>query len=459
MPSILARSVDVTQMSEKDAEWGNEPVQDRHPDMIPHTDRPFNAEPPNYGLRDMCTKNNLHYVRQHCPVPVVDEKAYRFSIGFEGGELKKFSLDDLKNNEKHKELHCTLMCTGNRRSEFNTEKDGETMGLKWKNGSISTALWTGCSLTDVMKKAGVTEEAEDNGYHFVTFYGIEDYHISVPIRKIFQRDNDCTLAWMMNGEPLPRDHGYPLRVIIPGFVGARSVKWIDRIIVTKEETEGTHQRGIAYKQLGPNKKSLGSVTKEYIESLPPIDHVPITSAITMPEPGTSVTPGQTLELAGYAYAGAGLAVIRVDVSVDGGATWDQADIQRADASQGPRSLRAWAWVQWRYTAKVPDNAPDNFKVFAKAVDDQYNQQPHDPAPIWNLRGILNTAWGQVQLKVAKDGLEITDEAKSGDGTLTNVGIKLGGKFECEHCRQMFETDRALGLHFKFIHDPNRHQED
>jgi sulfite oxidase len=350
------------------------------------------------------------------------------------------------------------MCTGNRRSEFNTEKDGETMGLKWKNGSISTALWTGCSLTDVMNKAGVTEEAEDKGYHFVTFYGIEDYHISVPIRK-FQRDNDCTLAWLMNGEPLPRDHGYPLRVIIPGFVGARSVKWIDRIIVTKEETMGTHQRGIAYKQLAPNKKSLGAVSKEYIESLPPIDHVPITSAITMPEPGTSVTPGQTLNLAGYAYAGAGLAVIRVDVSVDGGATWDQADLQRADASQGPRSSRAWAWVQWRYTAKVPDNAPENFKVFAKAVDDQYNQQPHDPSPIWNLRGILNTSWGQVQLKVAKDGVEITDEAKSGDGTLVNVGVKLGGSFECQHCRQTFASDRALGLHFKFIHDPNRHQED
>jgi len=453
-------STDATQMAEADGEWSKEPVEQRHKDMLIHTAKPFNAEPPNNALRGILTANNLHYVRQHTPVPVIDENEYRFSIGIEGQDMKKFSLADIKNVYKEKELTITMMCTGNRRSEFNTEKDGETMGLKWRNGSISTARWTGCSLTEVMKNCGITIDLEDEGYKFVTLIGLEEYHISVPLRKVMQKDGDCSLVWKMNGEPLPRDHGFPLRVMIPGFVGARSVKWIDKIIVTREECDGTHQKGIAYKQLAPNKKSIASVTKEYIESLPPIDHVPITSAITLPEPGTTVRPGQTVNFGGYAYAGAGLSVIRVDVSVDGGETWDQALIERADATQGIRSGRAWAWVQWKFETKVPEDAPANLKVVCKAIDDQYNQQPHDPRPIWNIRGILNTSWGQVQLKVSKEGaMEISNDAVSGDGSVENVGIKMDGTFQCPECRQKFQSEQAKKLHWRFIHDPTRHQED
>jgi len=327
--------------------------------------------------------------------------AYAVNIGMEGAEPKKFRLDELQKSYKEKELVVTFMCTGNRRSEFNTEKDGETMGLPWKNGSISTARWSGCSLTEVMKAAGIGEDVQDQGYNFLTFYGLEDYHVSIPIRKAFQRGGDCLLAWKMNGEALPRDHGFPLRVIIPGFVGARSVKWISRIIVAKNEVDGMHQTGIAYKQLGPNLKSLSAAPKGYIESLPPIDHVPVTSAITLPEPGTSVRPGDTVKLQGYAYSGAGLAVVRVDISVDGGDTWDQATLERASETQGLRSGTAWAWVQWQYSAKIPDSAKGTHKIVCKAVDDQYNQQPHDSAPIWNLRGILNTSWGNVTVKIAE----------------------------------------------------------
>lgn len=189
----------------------------------------------------MITPDGLHYRRQHTPVPVVDEDAYRVSLGYEDGELKEFSLNDLRDGYKEEEMVVTFMCTGNRRSELNTEKYGETMGLPWKNGSISTARWSGCSLASVLKAAGVSENAEDDGYQFLTMYGIEDYHVSVPLRKVFQRGGDCLLAWKMNGEKLRRDHGFPLRVIIPGYVGARSVKWIKRVVVTKTECEGMHQ--------------------------------------------------------------------------------------------------------------------------------------------------------------------------------------------------------------------------
>jgi sulfite oxidase len=379
-------------------------------------------------------------------------------VGVEGSDLKSFSLADVKNYAE-RDMAVTLMCTGNRRSEFNTEKEGETMGLPWKNGSISTARWSGCSLLQVMKDAGIDWDLYDKGFRFLTLYGVEDYHISVPLRKALDREGDCMLAWKMNGEELPRDHGYPLRVLIPGFVGARSVKWIGRIVAMKNECEGMHQLGIAYKQLAPNQKLLSSVSREHIESLPPIDHVPVTSAITCPNPGTTVAPGQSLDLQGYAYSGAGLCVIRVDVSVDGGETWDQATLERPDDTQFSRSGRAWAWVQWKMTVTIPKTAKGAFSIVCKAVDDQYNQQPHASSAIWNLRGILNTSWGQVPVVCGEQGMQISAAARSGDGTTVNVGIKMSGTHSCSECRQKFDTEKARDLHWKFIHDPNRHQED
>lgn len=453
--------VDATQRAEGDAgDWVNEPLKERHADMIVHTERPFNAEPPYYALRHMITPKTLHYRRQHTPVPVVDKDTYRVKVGFEGADpLKAFSMKELQGGAfKELEIAVTFMCTGNRRSEFNNEKDGETMGLPWRNGSISTARWKGCSFREVLKAAGVDiDAAEDAGYRFLTFYGIEDYHVSVPLSKGFDKHGDVILAWQMNGEELPRDHGYPLRVIVPGFVGARSVKWLDRIILMKNECQGMHQTGIAYKQLGPNIKKLVGVSKEYIEAVPPIDHVPITSAITLPEVGTKAAVGSDLKIQGYAYSGTGSAVIRVDISLDGGDTWQQAEIERADATQQMRSGKAWAWVQWRLDIKVPDKK--DFTIVCKAVDDNMNQQPHETSGIWNIRGILNTSWGRCKVVTQPAGLIITEEALSGDNTVENVGIRMSAKFGCTDCRQKFDTEDARKLHWRFIHDPNRHQED
>merc|ERR1719330_1956160 len=357
----------------------------------------------------MYTPKGLHYRRTHTPVPLVDEQAYRVSIFVEGEEAKKFSMAELRKYPE-REIAVTMMCTGNRRSEFNTERDGETMGLPWKNGSISTAKWAGARLCDVLRNAGFDGPAlAKKGYRFLTLYGIEDYHVSIPVRKAIAEDGDVILAWSMNGAPLPRDHGFPLRMVIPGLVGARSVKWIDRLIFAKEEVDGMHQKGIAYKQLGPNVKKLMGVPKEYITDLPPIDHVPITSAVTMPEPVTTVSRGEQLTVCGYAYSGAGLAVIRIDVSMDGGQTWQQAEFQRASGEQTSRSNRAWAWVQWKLETVVPLNAPSNLSIVCKAVDDQYNQQPHEPSSIWNIRGILNTSWGRSDVKVQSVKVEWAGE--------------------------------------------------
>jgi len=399
----MAKVKDATQMEEGDAaQWVNEPLSERHSSLLVHTDRPFNAEPPNSALIHMITPKGQHYRRQHTPVPVIDEATYSVSVALEGAEPKRFSMSQLrKYNEK--EIVVTLMCTGNRRSEFNNEKDGETMGLPWKNGSISTASWSGVPLAEILRDAGIDfDRAEEQGYRFITFWGLEDYHVSIPLKKGCAKDGDVILAWGMNGvSPLPRDHGFPLRVIVPGLVGARSVKWLDRIVVAKNEVEGMHQTGIAYKQLGPNQKVLKDVPKAHILSLPPIDHVPITSAVTSPEPGAIVMPGEALMITGYAYSGAGHAVIRVDVSIDGGETWTQAELTRPNEAQHIRSGRAWAWVQWQLSITVPTSPSGKCSIVCKAVDDQYNQQPHDASAIWNIRGILNTSWGRADIQVGQ----------------------------------------------------------
>merc|ERR1719321_504671 len=177
-----------------------------------------------------------------------------------------------------------------------------------------------------------------------------------------------------------------------------------------------HQVGIAYKQLGPNQKDLSKVPKEEIHALPPIDSVPITSAISAPNPGTTVSAGQPLTIQGYAYSGVGLAVIRVDVSIDGGENWQQAEITRAADTQHSRSGRVWAWVQWKLNVTVPPKASGSLTIVCKAIDDQYNQQPHDATPIWNIRGILNTSWGRIVLPVGEEAAMHPD-AISGDGSL------------------------------------------
>jgi len=389
---------DPTQQAEgKAARWVNEPVHERHPDLKRHTKRPFNAEPSNLALQSMYTPKGQHYRRTHAPVPLVDDEQYRLNVEVEDAPSfsRRVSLKEIYSFPL-REVSVTMMCTGNRRGEYN--QFGQTAGLPWKNGSISTAKWKGCALRDVLEDAGIsTAVCKAKGLRFVTFWGLEDYHVSIPLEKAMAADGDVLLAFIMNGDRILRDHGAPLRAVVPGYVGARSVKWLDRIVVMRDPVEGMHQTGIAYKQLPPNQKSLKGLDQEMIRGLPPIDIIPVTSAVTKPDAESQVVRGEELECSGYAYSGGGRAVVRVDVSIDGGKTWDQATLKRAVREDGKeqsvRSNSAWAWTQWRYRVKVPLQM-EELQVCCKAVDDQYNQQPHSVEPIWNVRGILNTSWGR-----------------------------------------------------------------
>eukprot|EP00898_Chlorokybus_atmophyticus_P009131 jgi/Chlat1/9219/Chrsp98S09289 len=373
--------------------YKNEPP--RHRALVVRSQKPFNAEVPyTIAAEQFNTPNELFYVRNHLPVPKVDAKEYELTVTGEGAKLLKLSLDDLKTKFKKQYVTSTVQCAGNRRNEMTRLKP--VKGGEWEFGAISNATWAGAKLSDVLAEAGVDL---NSGVQHVQFEGLDKdissihYGASIPADKALNPFNDVILAYEMNGEELPADHGYPVRVVVPGVVGARQVKWLSKIVTSSDESS-SHWQQADYKAFSPN------VDWDNVDwkAAPPIQDCPVTSAICEPLPDTHV-PAGTYELMvrGYAYSGGGKGVIRVDVSGDGGKTWHTADLIKPKQPPG----RVWAWTQWKVDIPLPKDASGKLELCCKAVDESYNTQPESIAPIWNLRGVINNAWHRVPVVIEK----------------------------------------------------------
>jgi len=182
----------------------------------------------------------------------------------------------------------------------------------------------------------------------------------------------------MNGAPLTPDHGAPLRVVVPGTIGARSVKWVARITVQAEESENPYQRR-AYRLFPPE---VGPETADW-DDKPSIQALPLNAVLT--EPTGQVAPGR-VTLRGYAHSGGGLGVERVEVSTDGGATWTEADLGEGDR---------WTWRLWSLGV---DLAPGAYEIVVRAVDGE-RRQPASVTATWNYKGYLHNAWHRTLLRV------------------------------------------------------------
>ncbi|KAG6042103.1 hypothetical protein E4U41_005651 [Claviceps citrina] len=428
----------------------NEP--ERHPSLITRTAKPRNAETPADALSSQfLTPNDLFYVRNHMWVPNVEAATsdlHRLTIELLDGSIKEYTLRDLKTKFPSRKVTAVLQCSGNRRSHMSQDSGRTANGLPWQAGAISNALWEGVLLSDVLADAGFDLNEARNGLgetKHVHFMGLEAYGASIPIKKAVDPLGDVLLAYSMNDEPLPPDHGFPLRAIVPGHVAARSVKWLNHVTLSDEESTSQWQRK-DYKCFGPNQ------TKVDWEEAPAIQEMPVQSAITTLQLGRwtkpsdsstgplqSAPPQQEITLGGYAFSGGGRSVIRVDVSLDGGTSWHQArllpDCVSKNGTPSPcHGHAAWAWRRWTFEGHIPldvlrtksprqggsPGAADTSDqrrcttVLAKATDDAYNTQPDSHAATWNLRGNLASAWHRVQ--VCTDcSRAATSRGRDGDG--------------------------------------------
>jgi len=342
---------------------------------------PFNAQPPLRRLVDSpVTPLELFFVRTHAPIPRITETDFRLEVAGMVARPLRLRLADLKANFPELEVTATLQCAGNRRDELIRVRPvpGET---PWGASAISTAVWRGMSLAALLQGAGLLD-----GAAHVAFLGLDviekegerfGFGGSIPVWKAML--GDVLLAWEMNGEPLPPEHGYPLRVVVPGWIGARSVKWLSQIRVQSQPSDNYYQQR-TYKTFPPH---VDKTTVDWSQGLM-LGEMSLTSVICDPGDGAEVEAGP-VRVRGYALAGGQREIERVEVSADHGAHWTVATL--TDAPVG-------AWRLWEAELELTSGAHE---IVCRAWDSAAITQPEDPAHLWNFKGYMNNAWHRVRL--------------------------------------------------------------
>jgi sulfite oxidase len=350
--------------------------------LIVHEQEPFNAETGLAALAEgPLTATDAFYVRGHGPVPAADPHDWRLHVqGLVERELE-LSLSTLREAFPERHVTATLQCAGNRRAGLVAVRDipGEA---PWGPGATGTATWSGVALADVLALAQPAPDAAHIGFEGADLCSEieppERFGGSIPLDKACRPE--VLLAWSMNGEPLAPVHGAPLRVVVPGYIGARSVKWLDRIEVRAAPWPGYFQH-VAYRLL-----------PEDAEPAPgagiPLGLVALNADVLSPVDGETVAAGPA-EVRGYAFAGGERHVARVDISIDGGTKWSQAELLE--------DLGPWAWRQWRATLEL---SPGEHEILVRAWDSSAATQPEDESALWNPKGYVNNARPRVRVRAA-----------------------------------------------------------
>jgi sulfite oxidase len=264
-------------------------------------------------------------------LPEVDPALYRLRVTGMVARTLELSLGDLRTRFAEHDLTAAVVCAGNRRSELMAVRP-MPHELPWGADAISTARWRGVRLADVLHAAGIGPAVRH-----VAFTGLDQacvegatvpFGASIPLEKALSPE--VLLVHTMNGAPLPREHGFPLRVLVPGYVGARNVKWLRDITLQRE---------------------------------------------------------RPALVQGYAITGEAPPVQRVEISLDGGATWTAA---------GVKDSGRWSWCFWKATVNLP---PGDREIVVRAWDAAGRTQPADVRPLWNFKGYANNAWHRVHVSV------------------------------------------------------------
>jgi DMSO/TMAO reductase YedYZ molybdopterin-dependent catalytic subunit len=334
-----------------------------------------NAETKWEALRNtgFHTPIDRFFVRNHTATPTIDASTWRLRL--HGSGLRdhptaerpvEFSYAQLRAMPAH-ELSAFIECAGNGRSFFAAQQGQSSSGTAWKLGAVGVARWRGVRLSTVLRRAGLTADAVD-----VMPTGLDNHFVADnvdlgPVRRplpVAKAMHDVLLAYEMNGEPLPPDHGFPVRVVVPSWVGIASIKWVGDIEVAAQPLASPWNTQY-YRLFGPDHPTEGSA---------PLTRQVVKSAFELPWPA-SLAVGRRRLLTGRSWSGNG-AVRRVEVSVDGGRSW------RSARPRGGTTRSSW--LRWQLPWR-PD-ATGAYELLARATDDTGVSQP-DVAP-YNSLGYL-----------------------------------------------------------------------
>jgi DMSO/TMAO reductase YedYZ molybdopterin-dependent catalytic subunit len=324
------------------------------------------------------TPVGLHYLLVHYDIPVVDADSWRLSVGGCVRRELSFSFEELRARPPVTRA-VTLECAGNGRARLSPRP----VSQPWLLEAVGTAEWTGVALLSVLEDAGMKDGAVE-----VLFHGL-DRGVESGTRQRYERSlavtdamrEEVLLAYAMNGQPLPPQHGFPLRLVVPGWYGMTSVKWLERITVLDTPFEG-YQQARSYRVRQTPDEAGEPVTRMLPRSLMVPPGIPdFATRDRRLEPGRCTVRGR-------AWSGLGT-VERVEVSADAGATWHDA---RLDGPVSPWTWRSWLW-EW-----TPCE-PGAFELCCRATDSAGNVQPSE-AP-WNLGGYINNAVQRVSVVVAE----------------------------------------------------------
>ncbi|MBT8107226.1 MAG: sulfite oxidase [Gammaproteobacteria bacterium] len=356
--------------------------------LVVLNDKPVNAETPAHLLDDRVTPASRLFVRNNGIPPVTDDvdvDAWELSFGGESIERElTLTVADLKEKFEHHTYQLQLECGGNGRSEFVPPASGN----QWSTGAVGCPQWTGVRLRDVLDYVGYREDAV-----YVAYYGA-DTHLSgdpdkapisrgAPIEKALQ--DECLIAWAMNGEDIPLMNGYPLRLVISGWPASAAGKWLRKIVVRNQVHDGPKMTGTAYRVPC---EPVAPGTEVPDEEMCIIESMPVKSLITLPKSGLTHQLAETLPMRGHAWAG-DRAVVAVHVSMDFGATWQEMQLEKP--------VNRFAWQHWNGEVSFPE--PGYYEVWARATDDAGRSQPM-VLPGWNPKGYLNNACHRIAVQVA-----------------------------------------------------------
>jgi nitrate reductase (NAD(P)H) len=427
---------------------------------------PFNVEAPLSALYDegFLTSPELFYVRNHGAVPQVDEATipdWEFSIEGLVQHPITVTLKQLTADYEQITIPITLVCAGNRRKEQNQVR--KSKGFSWGAAGVSTALWTGVPIGELLKRA-----VPMRGAKYVCMEGADKlpngyYGTSIKLNWAMDPNRGIMLAHKMNGEMLRPDHGKPLRVVVPGQIGGRSVKWLKRLVVTAAPSDNwyhIYDNRVLPTMISPEQSA--NEPKWWMDERYAIYDLSTNSATAYPaheEQVCLVNGPETYRARGYAYGGGGRRVTRVEVTLDKGKSWALADIRyheddyRDHAKEdemlyGGKLHMGWretcfTWCFWEIDLKVEDLKLSG-DIMVRAMDESMNVQPRDM--YWSVLGMMNNPWYRVTISKEGDYLRFEhptqpalipggwmEKVKVRGGNLANGfwGEKMGGEGEGE----------------------------